>query len=191
MGYRNPTTSQAMGGISGWWGESPELLLFHTRRSTPHLLLSLMGMPWPCRLQYLGSPVQLRLISPGRSPWTPTLPHDARPQPLSIDSLRPSKPVPWDFYTLPSSAASLRYSLSRHSLCVPILRFCCPADMETSSPQWCWCPINQLTFQSQLISTHIVRYATQTTPIPISRESSVWNRSQGSTVCQSLSILIF
>lgn len=181
-----------MGGISRLAGESLVLLPFHTRSSTPQLLLSLMDMPWPCHLQYLGSPLNWgwSLLAAPQGP--PTLPHDARPQPLSIGSFKPSKPVPWDF-----------------THCQVLQPAWDTACLDIASVRRFWDSAVPLTWRHLHLSgagvllisclssfswsahTDLVQYATQTTPIPVSRESSVWNLSQGSTVCQSLSILIF
>lgn len=71
----------------------------------PAVVLDGHALAW--HLQYLGSPLQLRL----------GLPRDSELLGLSSSPRLPQVFKTSTFYTLLRSAASLRYSLSGHSLC--------------------------------------------------------------------------
>lgn len=86
---------------------------------------------------------------------SPPLPHGATLQPRSMTPpilLQAFKPnTIWDFYTLLPDL--VLHSLDTAFVCWP-WEYHCSNDTQTFSPQWCWSLINQLIFQSQLISTH-------------------------------------
>lgn len=107
-------------------------------------------------------------------PFTPIVVHDGHDTTLESSISGVSTPPTWCYTSatlhdssypfaslhnqhhmrLLHTAARLSVTLSGHSLCVLTLRkYYCSNDTQTFSPQWCWSLINQLIFQSQLIST--------------------------------------